>query len=467
MGEDEARDGDAAGRRNRSIRRAVCTSFASKAGTALLQLVSIPIAIRVLGREEFGLYAGLSMIITMVMLLEIGVGPALTHGLSSAVARGDRDGERRYYSTSFFMMAVLAVVGACVLGTAIALLSPAVIFGPEFAQHEETVRPALWLGAGLITLVFFLSHTERSREGLLEVGHNNLWGAVGNLIAAAGVGIGVWFFPSINFLLLAVFGPQVLAKLANTIHLWLRRPHLVPRLALFRGGLAVSLLKDGLAFSAAYSVVGVVEYNLAANLVGRVGGPGAVAVFSVLLTLCISALGFVIMFTTPTWPAVVDAYARGDIGWVRRAAKHLYMLAGAIGLAVLVGLAAVGPIALPLWLGDEFADVGRLTLVAFGCYFLMHVWRHVNHVLLIGVGKVSQMARVQLFESAVMLLPVWFGMRTFGVAGAFGAMALTIALLTGWILPAVFQRAVANADAGDPDSDAVQPAGERGAFAEC
>lgn len=445
MGDESIQDGaaaDGAERRNRAIKRAVITSLASKAGTALMQLVSIPIAVRVLGREEFGLYASISMVITTVILLEIGVGPALTHGLSDAVARGDRERERTYYSTSFFMMLGLSLLGAFVLAGVVAMVPLSVMFGESYVGREAVMLPALWLGIGLFAAVLVLGHTDRAREGFMEVGHNNLWGGAGNLLAAASVGIGIWFFPNIYFLMIAVFGSQVLAKVGNTIHLWVRRSYLIPSLRAFRGAMAGGLLKDGLAFSAAYSVVGVVEFNVCANLIGRVGGPGEVAVYSMLVTLCVSALGFVLMVTTPTWPAVVDARARGDIAWIRTASRRLFLFALSVGVAAAIGLGLLGTTLLPLWLGDDFGDVPQLALLAFGFYFLMHVWRHVGHVLLMGMGRVRQLAMVQLAESAVILLPAWFGMQAFGLAGLLAAMALSILLMTGWALPLMFHRAV-------------------------
>ena len=86
-----------------SIRLAVVTSFLSKAGTILLQLLSIPIAVRVLGREEFGLYTTVNLTLSTVSLLQVGVGPALTHGLSNARARrrmrnGSANSARRRFS---------------------------------------------------------------------------------------------------------------------------------------------------------------------------------------------------------------------------------------------------------------------------------------------------------------------------------------------------------------------------------
>jgi O-antigen/teichoic acid export membrane protein len=45
-------------------------SFLSKGGTILLQLISIPIAVRVLGRAEFGLYTTVNPTLALIALLE-------------------------------------------------------------------------------------------------------------------------------------------------------------------------------------------------------------------------------------------------------------------------------------------------------------------------------------------------------------------------------------------------------------
>ncbi|MDF1814537.1 MAG: oligosaccharide flippase family protein, partial [Verrucomicrobiales bacterium] len=64
-------------KRRRSVRHAVGASLLSKGSSSVLQFVSLPIAARVLGKEEFGIYATISVSLYLLNLLQIGVGPAL------------------------------------------------------------------------------------------------------------------------------------------------------------------------------------------------------------------------------------------------------------------------------------------------------------------------------------------------------------------------------------------------------
>lgn len=422
-------------RRNRSIRLAVVTSFLSKAGTILLQLLSIPIAVRVLGREEFGLYTTVNLTLSTVSLLQVGVGPALTHGLTRARAAGDESRQRELGSTAFFLMAGIALLAGLALAAVLLAVPLSSIYGEAFAGRESALRPALWTGLALFLMLFVLNLTERIREGHLEVASNNLWGAAGNVMAALFVGVGVWWIPQVWYLVVAVHGAMVLAKLFNTVTLWRKHPLMLPSLKSFRFGEARHLFSDGMAFSTCCLITGIVEYNLCGWMVGRAGGPADIALYGVFISLTVMQLGFVVMLSTPTWPAVAEALARGDLPWARKAAKRLYGFGSGFAICSALGLVIVGPWVLSLWLGGEFANIERPLLACYGLYFVAHVWRHLNHALMIGTGQVSKLVGIQLFESAVVAVLGWAALHFGGVSALLATMGIVILALTGTVLP--------------------------------
>jgi O-antigen/teichoic acid export membrane protein len=440
-------------RRDRSIRLAVGTSLLSKVGMAALQLLSIPIAIRVLGRAEFGLYTSVSLTLTMLSLFEIGVGPALAHGLAKANAEGDKAQSRVLASTSFFLMAGIALLIGIVGAVALSLVPLGSVYGEAFEGREGVLRPALWVGLGLSISLFLFNLTERIREGFLEVAVTNACGAVGNLTAAVVVGIGVWKVPEVWFLVLAIHGALLLAKMANTALLWRKRPEMVPSWKFFRPGMAKHLLGDGLAFSTCCLMTGIVEFNLAGWMVGRQGGPSAVALYGVLVSLTVMQAGFVFMISTPTWPAVAEALARGDREWARKAARRFYGYGGGFALLAAVGLTVAGPWVFSWWLGEEFAGIGHGVFACYGFYFAAHIWRHLNHTLMIGTGQVTKMARPQLIESAMVAVAAWMGLAYGGLEVMLLAMGAVIFLMTGRILPGMVRRVLG------PSEFVVPPSG--------
>ncbi|MDP0489988.1 MAG: lipopolysaccharide biosynthesis protein [Verrucomicrobiota bacterium JB023] len=432
-------------RRNRSIKSAVFTSLASKLGTVLLQFVSIPIAYQKLGPETFGLYATISIAIGTVIVFQLGIGPALAHGLSHATSKKDLAKEKDYFSTSWLLMVALTLIGGAVAGLVFNFVPLHVFLGDEYTPFEEQIMPGLWLGLAIVLFEFVLSHTERSREGYLQVHLNNLWGAAGNFLGALAVVAAMLSRPSIETLILAVYGSRVLARIGNTIHLYLQRPELRPSIRHFKVPLMKELLSDGFSFTISHTITGLVQLNVCGLIVARHGGPPEVGIFQILMNFYVQLLGIIMMFTTPTWPAIVDAWARADTGWIRRATKRLWALTlGYAGCGV-VGLTFLGPLILPLVFGDEF-PINRDILFAFSLYFLGASWGHTNHSILVGLGLVRRSATISIIETAILPVLAFFGIAWFSLPGLFEGMALAMFAVSAWIFPLMLLRRVKEKD---------------------
>ncbi|HRQ90550.1 MAG TPA: hypothetical protein PLA50_17275, partial [Bacteroidia bacterium] len=432
-----------------SLRLAVITSLISKVGTIVLRLVSIPIAVHLLGMEMFGVYTAITMTVGLIDLLHIGIGPALTKELAQAIARGDREQERTVFGTSILLSIGLTCVAA-ILATLILLNVPIPdLFGDRFEPVKDEMFRAALLGLVIIQVEMLCIPFEMARDGYQETRFTNTWGAAGNVFGALTLLAGIWFFPTIEFLLIAVNGSIALAKLGNTCHLLWQRPYLFPRLSLFRKSLIPDLAKDGARFSVTYILAAATEYNLMAFLIGHHVGPAAVGVYNVMITVHFSLTGLVCMVTKPYWPALMDACERQDYGWISKSCRRLRL--GGVGFALLagIGLVAVGPWLLPFWAGDEFyTAVGesfrmdRVALLAFAAYFLLHIWRHVNQTLALGVGAISPVTKVVMLEAVVLVAGAGYALYTeSGIATIYFVMAGAIAACSGWLFPRFFRNA--------------------------
>lgn len=421
-------------KRNRAITSAVFTSLASKIGTVILQFISIPIAYRVLESENFGLYATITGSIGTLVLFQIGIGPALTHGISRALTAKNKLLEKQYFSTSWFLLVALTLIGGLIAAAILLFVPLTFFFGEKYAGLEPKLLPGLWLALMLVLLELILGHTERAREGYLQVHINNLFGAAGNILGAVTIAVGVYYFKSIEFLILAVFGTRALLRIGNTIHLYWQRPDLLPKLCYFEKPLAREMFSDGFAFTVSQSLTTIIELNVCLLLVARFGGPAAAGHFTIWMNLSTLMMGVIIMFTTPTWPAVVDAFTRRDYGWVTRVTKRLWFFVGGYCGAAIIGLPLLGPFIFPLIFGPDF-PVNWQVLLAFAIYFAASSWGHTNNALLIGVGLVKRAATFSLIETIILLIPATIGIYYYGLPGLFGGMALTMIAITGWIFP--------------------------------
>ncbi|MEM7697080.1 MAG: hypothetical protein AAF236_01600 [Verrucomicrobiota bacterium] len=438
--------------RDRSIRLAFITSLISKLGTILLRLASIPIAIRELSMEMFGVYTTIVMAVNVIDMLHCGIGPALTKELSTAVAKGDRNRERTIFSTGILLSAGLTLFASIIAAALLIWVPIPDLFGEKFAPVAEVMQRAAWIGLAIIAIEMICITFELSRDGYLETRYTNAFGAGGNILGAIALFSGIWFFPTIEFMLIAVNGSIALAKLCNTAHMMWRRPYLFPRFALFRRALVKPLLFDSGRFSIAYVLAAMVEYNAMVFLIGHFAGPEAVGVYNVMITIHFSLAGIVGMFTKPSWPAIIDAHERNDRPWILKLARRIRW--GGLGFSTLaaVGLVALGPILLPLWAGDEFYgkapdtfQMSRWALAAFGLYFISHIWRHVNQILALGVGQIGPVSWVVVGEAILVLgLGLLILSASGNVTWVYAMMSLVILAVSSWLLPKLFQDGLGN-----------------------
>ncbi len=92
--------GDAASHRERRMRRAVLSAFASKLAFAATQLLALPVAVNSLGIDRFALYAVLTSGVSWLGLVNYGFGPGLTLEVAGYAAVGDERGVRRAFGSA-------------------------------------------------------------------------------------------------------------------------------------------------------------------------------------------------------------------------------------------------------------------------------------------------------------------------------------------------------------------------------
>lgn len=421
-------------RRNRSIRFAIATSLVSKGSSAILQFLSLPLAAKVLGREEFGIYATISLGVLMVSILELGVGPALGRKISEASAKGDKAREGQLFVSGLVLITGLILLGTILAVGLISFVPLPTLFGEKYEPFVDIMRPALMLGISLMAAQIIVEMTDRVREGYMEAGIVNAWASAGNLVGAIVVFVGVRYDPTVSFLLLAVFGPNIIARIASLVLLLRKRPWLIARPDLTDRETMRGLIGEGLSFTATSFLVYLVDYTICALVVGRISGPGDVAVFHVLMSITTAFTGLLIMVGRPIWAAIADARESQDHEWMLSAVKRFYKYLFALNLTASIALIAAGPWLIPLLYGGDFR-VGRLLLVCHSLLMLAMGWRLVNRYILIGLGLLPKTVVPILSGLAVGLVIGVSGLSKWGLWALLAGMAAGTLLIPGIFLP--------------------------------
>ncbi len=102
------------------IAAAASSGAAARVLSSLLTLVSLPLAVRYLGAERFGVWATITSTVVLLNLLDLGIASTLTNHISRAYALRDKPYAARYTTNALALTCALAVIAATCLRHSVA-----------------------------------------------------------------------------------------------------------------------------------------------------------------------------------------------------------------------------------------------------------------------------------------------------------------------------------------------------------
>ncbi|MFZ4626833.1 MAG: lipopolysaccharide biosynthesis protein [Blastocatellia bacterium] len=309
---------------------------------ALSLLISVPLTLRHLGVERYGLWVSLSSLIASLHFMDLGIGNGLVTSLAKANGREDREEAAQLVSSAFFLMVVAASLLGCLGWFLGSWISWPELFQIRTTEAMAEVTPTLAAFLFFFLLSLPLNLIERIRVGYQEGGRHSLWQMGGTLAGLVGLGAAVYRQVSLPWLVVAMLSPPAIVTLVQGADLLLRqRRWLLPSWQRVDRGVTRRLLRLGGVYFLLQllTVLGVTVDPL---IIAYFHGPEAVASFSVVQRLFF--FGFLSQhLLSPLWPAYGEAFARQDWRWVRQA------LSRSIQASLILGTFS----GIVLWVGGE------------------------------------------------------------------------------------------------------------------
>jgi O-antigen/teichoic acid export membrane protein len=434
------------GRSAERYRRAAWATLAgvSARGIGLLiTLITIPLAVGYLGAEQYGVWATISALSTMLLFADFGLG----NGLLSAVARAhgtdDRAVGRRAVSSAFVMLIVIGGVLVVAFALAYPITPWAEIANVSTPEAAAEVGPAILAFFICFVVSLPLGLVQRVQYGYQEGFEVGVWTAIGSVISLIALIAAIRANATLPWLVLSLAGGPAIGLALNTVVVFFRRhPDLRPRLRLATRRAAGELVRVGLLFFVLQLAVAIAFQSnvvVAAQLIG----PAAAAEYSVVLRLFFIVPNILWMALLPLWPAYGEATGRGDVRWMRRTVVRSTV--AAVGITALTSalLVAFGGDVLRLWVGPIFDP-------SFALLLGMAVWAVVSTagtsiaMLLNGASVMAFQAAVAVVMAVASIAASIILGSIFGLAGVIWGTLLAYIVCNAipilWYLPRLFHQ---------------------------
>lgn len=412
----------------------------SKGVTFIVQAIALPTVYRAIGPAQFAAYAVVTSAMVIFNFLNLGLGGALVTPLAHASALGNKERESALLSSTF--LPILAVTGVMLLvGIPILLAMPMkTLFGVAAATTSapEMRAAALFAFVGTLASIPF-SVIDSARQAYQEMHISNVFGMVSNGVLCIGLLMVAWKLPTLPAFVAVMCLLPLTVRAANGISLILRRPYLLPwRSRFISWELTRSLAKDGLSYVGAAALANFLVYEWPVYYIARVRPSLESSRFAVYLRLILLVMSFGFSLLQPLWPAVADAKARADKGWLFKAVHRARLAAIAYGLITLIGFGLGMNTLLKLWL-HRALDISALECWLAGAYLLLVTWEYMHWPIVLGLGKMRAASNVIFARAVAFALFVPLAVHH-GQAWVMVALCASIIFSTAWYYPRLLAR---------------------------
>lgn len=403
-------------RRSRGIASATLTAIFGKGTNLLVSAATVPLTVRYLGAEGYGLWITISSAATMFFVLDIGIANTLTNLISEAYAADDKERAATYFATAFWLVlgisAVLGVVGW--------MLWPHIPWVSIFHVQNPALMPDTSRAMAAAFIVFLLALptglAAKVLGGYQELHASNLFAAAGSILSLLAVVAVVYFHGSLPLLVAGFAGSSVAANAACLLWICLfHKPWMRPWPRRIDPACIGRIFHSGTQFFA-IQLAALVIFSSDNMVISHYLSPAYVTPYAITWRLVGYITAVQALIVPAIWPAYSEAYAKGDLPWIRSTYNRVRWLTVA---ALVVGCSTMlfaGRAIIRIWAGP--AAVPSTTLIQLMCVWIVICVFTMNQSCLMGATfRVSKQAISSVLSAVANLALSIYWVKTLGTTG--------------------------------------------------
>jgi O-antigen/teichoic acid export membrane protein len=407
---------------------AVWSGAAARLLSSALTLVSLPLAVRYLGAERYGVWATITSTVVWINLLDLGIANTLTNHISRAYALNDKTDAARYFTNALALTAGFAAVAGTAFALAFLRVNWIVLFKVSTIVQPQEVTSTVAAATALMLLGLPCNLAGKLLAGYQELHRNNFAMCAGALASVVGLALGIELGVSMPVLFVMSAGCLTVASVSTLVATitW-AKPWLLPRPSLVELSAIKELLNSGLSFFL-IQVAGVVVFSSDNLVVSHYLGAAEVTPYSVTWRLVgLAALLQALIFPA-LWPAYAEAYARRDYVWIRRTFSLTLKATVALNLFGAVLLMLFGRALIRVWAGPAAVPTSYL-LLAMGVWALISGFMSVESCLLAALNRTREQGLLSIIAAFVNIALSIALVRHIGSLGVIGGTILSYLLV--------------------------------------
>ena len=416
-------------------------SIFSKIIISLVGLISLPLTIHYLGKEQFGLWMVVSSLVVWLQLTDFGISNGLVNAIAEANGRNDKPAACSYISTAFYSITGIALIICVPIFTAMFIVPWDKVLNIDDPSLIKDARYCF----GVVALFFFinmpLSIGNKAFAAYQKGYLANITQIVSALCSLALLIIAILMGLNLIWLVSLVSAGPVLGNIVSWILLYRDMPWLRIQFK--------EISKNALHRVAKSSVplflfqIGALLLNQSANIIlAQLAGLKIVADYNILLKIYTFCFSIGISFSAPFYPAIREAFERKEQRWVSNAIKRVTVVRLAILLISAIPLLFIGDELIAIWIRQPLSE--NFGVIGWCCFLMCMVLSSLSSTLseiLIILDHIFSQLHTVLANAFVFIVFSILLVPQLGLVGFYMSFIIGMIYPTLWVLHKI--RAVA------------------------
>jgi O-antigen/teichoic acid export membrane protein len=426
--------------RGKRLRWAVLSSLTVRPLAVLIPVLIVPVFIRYLGTDRYGLFETISGLAIWVGLANLGLGLGLRNRLMDCHVSGDRMLACKYVSTLFFVMLGIGLMGFLTIAGVTYAVPWRQVLNAENLAATDDLRLIIFMALAIPLVGVTLTYAPSIYSAYQETHRQNFWDGLSKIATL----VACLLLPFTHFgilgAIIALSGIPLVVSLSNEFWLWFHaKPWLRPKWQLFDRSLLGGLLHDGLLLFCLSSAA-MIMFQADRVVIGILRSSIEVAEFSMVNRCMMLAYGGLTLVLMPLWPAYGEAFRRGDVAWclqkLRLTTKIGAVFIAAAGIALLVFRTPI----FELLSGQQELIPSKLLIVGMVVGCLCRVWADCHSILLNGANVLRPQIALLGINALVAIVLNIAATHYFGNIGTVWSFPVAAALTTLWGYPLMVRK---------------------------
>jgi O-antigen/teichoic acid export membrane protein len=403
--------------------KAVWSGGAARILTSLVALLTLPLAVRYLGAERYGVWATITTTAVWINLLDLGIANTLTNQISRAYALGDKQAAGRHFTNALVLTCAVTAMAGAAFAFLFEHVNWASILNVSAKVRATEVNNTIAVAAGLMLLALPCNLGSKLLAGYQELHRSACAAGVGALVSLAGLALGIALHVTMPVLYVMSMGCITFASLILLLLTIWHKPWLRPRWSSVDFHSAKELFDSGSSFFL-IQVAGVVVFSSDNIIVSHYLGASEVTPYSVIWRVAGLAAVLQSLIFPALWPAYAEAYARHDYPWIRR--TFIATMRGILALNLICALALVcfGRAFVKLWAGAA-AVPGMHLVLAMAVWIIVNGFMSVESCLLAALNRIRGQAVLSIGAAVMNVVLSVTLVRHVGALGVIGGTILS------------------------------------------